>query len=248
MAWFRRKKDTDSAPGQPIPAQAPTPPIEDPRYEQWAEARRAYWSGLGAVDSDVIAYLLSPEFSGSPAWPTTRQSYVVTRGAATTILASDGMSDPFRDNSGPATGFGAEVYLESPALVGADFSAIRGSWELSALQNFAANVADIGGITGHLEQYGVVSMELPEPEGMPSHCVTPHGTVGILIGLEAPGRPTTVEVAPGERIAMIPVTLITPEETGFIVEGGAAARKELAQRLAATGVGVVSDINRPSVI
>ncbi len=239
MAWFKRKKEE---------VQEPEEVQEDPRWEQWAAARNGYWSGIGSVDKDVVAYLVSPEFMGAPPWPTTRQSYSVTRTDATTIIASDGMTDPHRDNSGPANGFGAEVYLESPGLVGADFAAIRESWELDALQNFAANVADLGGITGHLDNYGVVSMELPAPEGIPAQMVTPNGTVGVLIGLDAPGRPAGVDLGEGESARMIPVTVITPAETAYIVEGGAAARNDLAEKLAAAGVGVTSDVNRQSVV
>ncbi len=252
MGWFskRKKHDDDATRVADAPGQAAEEAVEedDPRWEQWAEARNAYWNGIGTLDDQVVAHLVSPEFMGAPPWPTTRQSYVITRTDDTVILATDGMTDPFRDDSGPANGFGAEVYLESPALVGANFNTIAGSWELGALQNFAANVADLGGITGHLEQYGVVSMELPAPEGIPEHLVTPQGTVGILIGMDAPDRSAEVALAPGEEIRMIPITLITPAETAYIVSGGGAARGELVEKLAEAGVGVVSDVNRQSVL
>ena len=157
------------------------------------------------------------------------------------------MTDPFRDGSGPATGFGGEVYIESPALVGADFDTIRTSWELDSLRNFAATVADMGGITGHLERFGVVSMELYAPDGIAEEMVS-GDRIGIMIGLEAPARPAEVSVAPGETIRMIPITLLTPGETAHIVDGGAAGRREVAGKLLETGVGVVSVVGRPSVV
>ena len=222
--------------------------LDDPRYEQFATARRQVWSPVGTVDDDVIAYLISPELQGLPAWPTTRQSYLTIRAPGSLIIASDGLSDLFVDTDSQQAGFGCEVYLESPDLADADFAAIRSSWQFSLIENFAQNVADFGGITGPLEKYGVISMELPAPANMPARWVTDRQSVGALIDIQVPGRPAQARLGEGADIRLIALTLLLPDEVNHAVDAGDAGRTELAQRLIASGTGLTSPANRRSVL
>lgn len=222
--------------------------IDDPRYARFFEARERFWSTLGPVDSDVIANIISPELMGGPAWPTTRQAYRIVRPAESLIIASDGLSDLFVDTNFPEAGFECEVYLESDELVGADFEALRSSWQFSLLENFAQNVADFGGLNSALDRYGVVSMELPAPANMPARWVTDHDSVGALINMTVPDRPTHCDLDEGVSIRLIPLTILLPDETDHVVDGGAAARVELAERLVASGAGLISSSNRASVL
>ena len=233
-------RDADVAP--------PVIDIDDPRFEQYFNARTALWSTLGTVDDDVIAYLVSPEFSGAPPWLTTRQAYRVVRTPRSLILASDGLSDLFVDTSMSEPGFECEVYLESSDLAGAGFNALAGSWQFRLLQSFAQNVAYFGGINSAIDRYGVVSMELPAPEATPARWVTDRDSVGALINIEVDDRPSRCELEEGVEIRIVALTLILPDETDYIVAGGADARRDLAQRLIASGAGLVSDSARSSVL
>jgi hypothetical protein len=222
--------------------------LDDPRYERFAAARRQVWSPVGPVDDDVIAYIISPELQGLPAWPTTRQSYLVIRPPGSLIIASDGLSDLFVDTDSQEAGFGCEVYLESPDLAGADFAAVRSSWQFSLIENFAQNVADFGGLTGPLEKYGIVSMELPAPANMPARWVTDRQSVGALIDIQVPGRPARCQLGEGTDIRLIALTLLLPDEVSHVVDTGDAARTDLAQRLISSGTGLTSPGNRRSVL
>ncbi|WDA41485.1 hypothetical protein [Erythrobacter sp. BLCC-B19] len=221
---------------------------DDPRYAAFAAARRKAWSALGPVDEDVITYLLSPQFNGGPAWPTTRQAYCVIRPADSLIIASDGLSDLFVGTDLAAPGFGCEVFIECPDLAGARFEDLKRSWQFQLIENFAQNVADFGGINGVLEMYGVISMELPATGNTPPRWITPRGSVGALVGIEVPGRPSRCTLAPDADIRLVALTLLLPDETEQVIAGGAAARRNLREKLVAAGTGLTSPANRRSVL
>ncbi|WP_392508663.1 hypothetical protein ACF3NT_05005 [Naumannella halotolerans] len=228
----------DDAVSTPPPGLAEEPEAADDAREhaQAAETQAAvdgYWDQIGMTDGHRISYLINPMFSGAPAWPNTRQSYRVVRTEQTVIIASDGLSDPGRDDT-ERSGFGCEVYIETADLAGADFEQIKTSPYFTVIENFAQNVANLGGISDKIEQFGVLSMEFPLGDLLPS-LSTEHGSVGGLIGLPA-GRNGTID-APLGRVDFVPVTLISPAELEAVVAGGAAARAEIAAQREAAGVG-----------
>lgn len=239
MGLFKRKKKNDDAlpaPGaqQPI-SSAPTGDPTTNESEGVHRALDAYWASIGAVDPDVITYLINPMFTGSPAWPGTRQAYRVVRTPDTVIIASDGLSDVDPENPTAGAGFGCEVYIEAPALVGAGFEDLRASWQFAAIENFAQNVAAMGGISAHLRRYGVASMELPlEGTNVPGAMLTERGTSGALIGLPAQGRAPQVET-PAGPVDIVPLTIVTTEELDAILSDGQAGRDRVAAARAQDG-------------
>lgn len=220
MGWFDKKRNDSSA------------PLPDAR-----DAIDAYWDAIGTSDDDVISYMINPMFQGAPAWPNIRQAYSVVRRADTVIITSDGLADPSSENDALPTGFGCEVYIESPELVGASFEDLKYSWLFAAVELFAQNVAGMQGISDHLRQYGVASMELPmDPEYTPAEFMTEHGTVGALIGLPAAGRASQVNTA-GGVVAIVPLTIITTAELQTVLDKGQAGRDEVAAHRQRTGTG-----------
>ena len=254
MDRFRRRGDSDQPdpaaqgeqqPPAPVPGHASGRPAPEtqrevadhPAAEPTWDAVQQYWDRIGPSDDDRISYLLNPMFTGAPRWPGPRQSYRVVRTQQTVILASDGLADPGPDADSRNQGFGCEVFLETTPLVGADFEQIRASPFFPAIENFAQNVADLGGISQLLQQHGVLSMELPIGELMPE-LQTERGTVGALIGLSS-GRPPTF-AGPLGAIDVVPLTLISPAELEAIVAGGAEARDRLAAQRSQSGAGHVT--------
>ncbi len=210
---------------------------EHPQREAVLAAIDAHWAAIGELDPDVVTYLVNPMFTGAPPWPNTRQAYRIVRTPSTVIIASDGLADPAPQDGAP--GYGCEVYLETPDLVGAGFEQLRSSWAFAAIELFAQNVADLGGISEHLASHGIVSMELPldEPEAL----VTEQDTVAALIGMPVAGRPAQVATALGP-VDIVPLTLITPDELAVVVAQGGAGRQALAERRAADGRGHLSSV------
>src|SRR5258708_39031146 len=77
------------------------------------DGRDRFVNSLGVVKPDVLAPLINPSFMGGPMWPNLRQAWRVVRRGANTIVMSDGLSDPFSDETDPNTGFGIEVLAET---------------------------------------------------------------------------------------------------------------------------------------
>lgn len=217
----------------------------DPRIEAGYQRLRAWWDAIGPSDGDVISYLINPMFQGAPAWPNTRQAYRIVRPAGSLIIASDGLSDPFVGTDMMDTqGFGCEVYIEAPEFAGADFQALRDSWAFTLIEMLAQNVAHAAGLTSYIERYGVISMELPLAERFPPEWLTPQGTVGCLINLPIAGRPPRIADMPFGPVDICCATLLTPEDTARITDGGEAARKARAERLGQAPGGHISRLKR----
>lgn len=230
----------------PAPQAAAAPPPDSAACEASQAARDAYWSGIGQVEPDLLAPLISPGLMGGPAWPATRQAYRVVRRGGSLILATDGLSDPFEGVTGGGNGFGMELFLETaeidPALAGApgDISGLGRSWAFEILQNVAASVAGAGGVMPMLQRHGVLSMELPGfsqahslPRQLPAGFATADDSLGVLIGGPAPDFAVRIPGMPLSPVQAVPVVLLRAEELEALRQGGAEARRALAERLAA---------------
>jgi hypothetical protein len=177
------------------------------------------------------------------------------------ILATDGMSDPFDLIEGEGNGFGMELFLETsdiPAeLAGekGDLGDIMKSWAFSLLKDVADMVADAGGYVPMLDRHGVLSMEFsgvsessPFSGQLSARFITGDDCVGVLVGRPDPDFPTRFDDMPLSPVRMVPVVLITAAELEYVREGGAAARRELTARLAASPSGHRADLNRLSLL
>ncbi len=219
----------------------------DADFEQSWQKRDAFWASIGAVETDVLGHLISPGLMGGPQWPTTRQAYKVVRRGGSIIIATDGLSDPFADGR-QGNGFGMELFVETgdiqPDHAGqpGDISKLSQSWAFELVSHVAGTVASAGGVTAQLDQYGVLSMELPGVsqshvigKQLPAHYVTEDDSLGILIGVPVEGFPAVIEDMPLSPVRMVPVTIITAAELEALRAGGAAARRALAEELAKRG-------------
>lgn len=256
---FFRKKSPESAAAVTKPAataqESGPPDSESADVSQ--RQRDAYWESIGSVEPDVIAFLISPQLTGGVAWPTTRQSYKIIRRGSSTIIASDGMSDPFHDTTGMGNGFGMEMFIETSDIPeifagkSGNVADLASSWAYIVLRHVCDQVADAGGITAMLEKYGIMSMELPgvseRPEllaQLPAKYISADDGLGILIGGPAPDFATSLPDMPLSPVTMVPIVLVTADELKLLGEGGAAARKAVAEQLVASGTGHISSLKR----
>jgi hypothetical protein len=209
-------------------------PAEDPKSKATFEKRDAYWSSIGKLETDVIAYIINPMFQNAPPWPNVRQAYRIVRPPNSLIIASDGLSDLAPGQESTSQGFGCEVFIEVPELAMATFDEIKSSWAFSAIENFAMNVAASEGISDAIQRYGILSMELPI-DNAPAGLAHRQRGVGALINLPTP-YPAKLSL-PLADIDIIPLTLVTARELDRLVSGGAKVRGELAASRAARGTG-----------
>lgn len=248
MDWLKRLLGGRTAPPAAQPPEA-APPENHPTTAETQRRLDAAWSAIGESDGDLLTYLVSPQFTGAPYWPTTRQAFRIVRTADSLIIASDGLTDPahYQTEDDAFPGFGAEVYIELPGLQALPQDQIRDHWAFDLIESFARNVADLGGINSRLDRHGVLSMELPATDEPAEGWLTVSGDAGVLIGVEAPDRTDRVEMPLGQ-IRLIPITLLHQKELDFVAAGDAPERTRLAQALRDAGIGHLSVAPRDPVI
>lgn len=220
-----------------------------------------HWGSIGTVERDVLSYIISPSFSGGPYWPSTRQAYRVVRRGDTVIIATEGLSDPFDDAEGMGNGFEMELFIETAdipeharGLLG-EVDPFKRSWAFELVEHVAKTVADAGGITHQLEQYGALSLEIPGfsqshhmSDQLPKLFVTDDDSTGVLLGAPEPDFPTRLDDMPLSPVRLVPVVLITASELEYVRDGGRGAREDLVSRLKAAGIGHMSSLHRASVV
>lgn len=265
-------KKTPPAAAKPAPPPTGLPaPVQPTAAEQAHSALREaggacldrHWQAVGTCESDVLGFVISPSFMGGPHWPSTRQAYRIVRRNNGILLATEGLSDPFDGVEGDdlGNGFEMELFIETPDIPAqaqgpqGDVSPFADSWAFELLRHVASTVADVGGITQPLANYGVLSLELPGVsqshvirEQLPAQFVSADDCVGVLIGGPAPDFPSRLQDMPLSPVSLVPVVLITASELEHVRDGGAQAREDLVARLNAAGLGHVSHLQRASLI
>jgi hypothetical protein len=206
-------------------------------------ARDKYINSLGHVTPDVFAAAVNPTLLGGPMWPDLRQAWRVIRRGAHTLIMSDGLSDPFYDDSAPTVGFGVEVLVESGDSLP---EPLQASWLFSLVYDMAQQCADHGGFRELIDRHGLLSFELPTTEAL-GLAATPDGTVGVLLGVDPPDFPTEFEL-PAGSVKVVTAKLLWPSELEYAVSLGRAGREELAKRFAADGTYHRSSLARSPAI
>lgn len=220
-----------------------------------------HWRSVGTVERDVIAYMISPSFRGGPDWPSTRQAYRVVRRGDSILLATEGLSDPFDGVIGMGNGFEMELFMETADIPEhargslGQVDPLKNSWAFELLEHIAKTVADAGGVTERLEQYGALSIEIPGfsrshhmSDQLPKHFVTEDDCTGVLLGAPEPDFPTRLDDMPLSPVRLVSMVLITASEFEYVRSGGRAAREDLISRLKAAGIGHMSNLHRASVV
>ncbi|MGP9666399.1 hypothetical protein ACT3TY_17485 [Halomonas sp. AOP22-C1-8] len=167
MDWlkkiFRKKASTETVPAVQTENEAtyePDPEMQR-KLEEGCAAKDAVYARLGELDDDVLAPLVNPSFMGGPCWPSLRQSWRVIRKPSSTIVASDGLSDPFEDERIPL-GFKIEVCAEAPEA----FENVAGSWLFELVYQVSQLVAQHGQVYELLQKYQSLSTVV-DVDGVP---------------------------------------------------------------------------------
>lgn len=202
---------------------------EQRRAEMYA-ARDQFARSLGEVDPDVLVPLINPEFMGGPVWPDMRQAWRVIRRPNSTMILSDGLSDPFPEVAEPHAGFGLEVLVESTDALPQELQA---SWLFDLAFQVSQQCADHGGIRDLVERSGVASLELPLNHDQPG-MLNDNRMAGVLLGLAPPDLPQEF-TTPGGSVRIVTAKLLWLSELQSIITGGKVARSELATRFQKDG-------------
>lgn len=222
---------------------------DDPAYQQTHDALQSYWEKVGQVDPIVISYIVNPMFLGSPPWPGGKQVFRIIRAAESLIIASDGLSAPFdEDKNILQNGFQMEVFIEIKGQQAMELDDIKSSAAFALIEEASRQVADWGGITEVLEEFGLASSEIPvSSDSIPERFLTSDGRVGVIFGMSAEGRPKIVPNTPLSPVRMVPVTVLLPSEVQKAAEG-TEQRDRITKRLIDAGYQHFSCFERDGVV
>ncbi len=207
-------------------------------------ARWVFWQELGDLAPELIAPQVNSIYKNIPAWPSDRLAFLTIEREGSTVLATDGLSDPFHDNHQGNQGFGLEFFMD---IAERPMSEQSRNIAVETLMTVAYNTVARGGMEDLLDEFGVISMEIPESD-LPATHLTADGSACILMGAPKADFDTLYIDGPMGDIALISLTLLTGRETNLIRKFGASARADIAQNLLEAGIGHRTIVGRPSII
>ncbi|UTF60904.1 suppressor of fused domain protein [Gilvimarinus sp. DA14] len=213
-------------------------------YDQTNEVRDTLFSSLGNVDPDVIGHMINPAFMGGPQWPSLRQAFSIIRTNKSIKVASNGLSDPFEDMAEPNNGFRLEVIAETAEKLEAD---IYNTWLFKLVYAISQQAAHSSQIADFVATHGVITMELYAEDCGLEEFQNKNGMVGVILGVESPDMPKTVNF-PAEEITLVTVQILTPDELDYVAEKRAEGRKHIHELLQKKGVYHRIELNRKSVL
>ncbi len=222
-----------------------TPIIEytyDELLEKSLQYRERLYRGLGIVlEDEAVGSIIPTRFTDLPQWPSHRESYVRIDTDQSTILVSDGLSDPF-EGEVQGQGFEVEVVLESADPI----ESMLDSWQFQILRNLSLNIAAEGNFREAFEVANfTVSYELQDIN-VPSNFKI-EGRVGVLLGMTSCFLPEVMRL-PSGNARLIIAKLLTKSELKYIQKHGADGRAKIKQLLFDQGFDGISFLDRESVI
>jgi hypothetical protein len=209
-------------------------------FDESCELRNEFWQSVGEQDADVIAPIINPAFTGGPSWPSFRQAFTTIRTPDRTIIASDGLSDPYEEGDTDYNGLGMEVYVEAEHIEGS----VQHTWQFQLAYQAAQLIAEQGNLVNLLEEMTYISTEFYNVD-VPYR--TERNTVGAILGLEHATIPDEVTLSL-EDVRIVNVKLLTLAELDYIIKNGAEGREQLVKLLKEQGNPTLSSLDRPSVI
>jgi hypothetical protein len=183
---------------------------------------------------------------GGPTWPSLRQAFLTINTPERTILASDGLSDPYDDmdtNSAnaPYNGFGLEVYVATEKLT----VPVNTTWQFQLAYQAAQVMADQGNVISLINDLTYITTEFYDVD-VPEFR-NADGRVGAFIGLPDATMPGEVQLSI-EPVKMVNIKLMTLPELEYVINNGAEGRAKLAALYMAQGNATLSTLHRASVI
>lgn len=205
------------------------------------DRRDEFWRGVGQLGAQR-APLGDADDAGE--WPGGSSAYLHVTTPHSGVVATDGLSDPSAaEGEGAAPGIGVELYVEGRELV--DGLEGEGRWLVSALEEAAGAVVGARtSLSEALSSHGLVSLELSGADA-PADWLA-GGRLGVLVGVELPGRAQTFDVG-DSHVRALALTPLRPSELAIVTAEGGPGRRRIAEALAAQGWYSYADTDRPAV-
>lgn len=202
-------------------------------FKNSCENRENYWKGIGKLFPDVVGNMINPSFMGGPRWPSLRQAHIGVQINNGTIIATDGLSDPYDDyDKNPENqsynGIGIELYTIAESKYN-NIQEIIDSWEFKILRQVSNMAASNPNISYTLNDYKYISSTVGGIE-LPNDFLGENGEVGILLGLKTNEVLDKIKLSI-EEISLVNVAILTKKELDYIMQNGAKGRVEIAEKL-----------------
>lgn len=177
-----------------------------------------------------------------PEWPSDAAWLALHHGDCACII-SDGLSDPWVEQTDPDTGLGLEVFIESPDLSFPpdDPMAISDTWLFPMTAEVSHTLASYPRLCQKL-----LSGEVLTTRFNIEHIKDGRGLVGALLHVPE-GLRTGLKTEMG-KVVLVAATLLTTEELRWLGGRGESGRNELLAALNSAGIGSKSLVNRASVV
>lgn len=210
--------------------------------EQTTRAREACMRQLGEI-TEGLSTIVTDADLGRPGWPSVHEAWRGIRSGERMMIVSDGLSDPFYDESEPNTGLGIEVLVETAEPVDGP---LESSWLFALIRSVCRQATAHGGFRELIDELGLFTMEIRDPGGLRS-MASSAGHVGLLLGLQSPGMPLEWDL-PAGLVKVVTVKVLKPSELAYVVKHDEAGRERLRELFTADGSYHLSALDRPSVI
>lgn len=216
-------------------------------FDKSCQLRDSYWKSIGEVDPYVMTHAINPAFMGGPVWPSLRQAFLTINTPERTILASDGLSDPYDDMetneaNAPYNGFGLEAYVATEKLT----VPVNTTWQFQLVYQAAQVFANQGNVISLINDLTYVTTEFYDVD-VPAEFKNAEGRVGVFIGLPDPIIPGEVQLSL-ETVKMVNIKLLTLPELDYVLNNGEEGRAKLAELFIAQGNATWSTLERASVV
>lgn len=215
-------------------------------------ARYKAYSNLGVLDKDPLVPVGPSEYVGTPLWPSGEPCFRILRRPPYTAIITDGLSNPFDKKlhkKKSKTGLGLEFIIETigthdevDLIYGSKLSR---SWLYHAIWSASAQAMEKENSLSLYNEFGLFTFAIQPSAELGDH-VDSNGYVGLLAGIVADGIPNSIDL-PNQEAALIPLTLIKPDEFEF-VQSDKDGTFKLMKLLNERKHGHISDPNRSSVL
>lgn len=228
--------------------QTKKPKTKEERQQLNYKIRQQFWDNIGEVDKDVLAPLINPAKYDGTMWPDLRQCYKKLSKNDYTIVYTDGLSDEFKNSIKGDNGFETELYVEvkDKDLKGKNTSALKSSWPMQILYKSAKKAANIERFKAHYQEHGAFHMEITGID-LPKEFVNKEGKIGVIVGIDGKHVRKKLKLA-SKEVYMLSVTLLTSDESEYILKNGVEAKNEVIKLLQLQSFCNVSSIKRESVL
>lgn len=176
------------------------------------ELRIKFYRSLGELKEEALTTRFSNEFSRDLSWPADQEQYRVIYTDKSTVVITDGLSDPFAQESEDPklqrNGHGFEAFVEFSDKV--KYELLTKSPMLSVLVGVVETLIAQGNAKKLLIENKYISMERND-DRLPAK-YQKEGRFGVMLGVKSANVPATMKLNLEDDVLLIGVKLLTYDE------------------------------------